>query len=152
MDKITYDDVIKRIGYFRTKANLSMREASLQLGYNPQFMSTIENKSIELKVKTLLDFCNMLEITPQDFFYMGESYNKEDKNVLDLYNNLSQDGKLLTKLFHSFQPLKPVCIMQTFFYYLNNPHNKTKFCYLAFCQILSGWSPVSLRKAPPLTG
>ena len=61
MDKITYDDVINRIGYFRTKANLSMREASLQLGYNPQFMSTIENKTIELKVKTLLDFCNMLE-------------------------------------------------------------------------------------------
>ena len=93
MDKITYDDVIKRIGYFRTKANLSMREASLQLGYNPQFMSTIENKTIELKVKTLLDFCNMLDITPQDFFYMGEHFNKEDKNVLDLYNNLSQDGK-----------------------------------------------------------
>ena len=79
---ITYDDVIKRIGYFRTKANLSMREASLQLGYNPQFMSTIENKTIELKVKTLLDFCNMLEITPQDFFYMGEHYNKEDKIVI----------------------------------------------------------------------
>ena len=48
MDKITYDDVIKRIGYFRTKANLSMREASLQLGYNPQFMSTIENQTIKL--------------------------------------------------------------------------------------------------------
>ena len=31
--------------------------------------------------------------TAQDFFYMGEHYNKEDKNVLDLYNNLSQDGK-----------------------------------------------------------
>ena len=88
MDKITYDDVIKRIGYFRTKANLSMREASLQLGYNPQFMSTIENKTIELKVKTLLDFCNMLEITPQDFFYMGDHYNKEDKNVLDLMKKL----------------------------------------------------------------
>ena len=57
-----------------------MREASLQLGYNPQFMSTIENQTIELKVKTLLDFCNMLEITPQDFFYMGDHYNKEDKN------------------------------------------------------------------------
>lgn len=93
MEKITYDEIIKRIGYFRTKANLSMREASLQLGYNPQFMSTIENKSIELKVKTLLEFCNMLEITPQDFFYLGENYNKEDKNVLDLYNNLSADGK-----------------------------------------------------------
>ncbi len=93
MDKLTYDDVIARIGYFRTKANLSMREASTRLGHNPQFMSTIENKSIELKVKTLLDFFDVVDITPQDFFYLGKGYNKEDKNVLDLYNNLSADGK-----------------------------------------------------------
>lgn len=93
MKKITYDDVVYRFGYFRTKANLSMRETSLQLGYNPQFVSTIENKSIELKVKTLLDFCDLVEITPQDFFYMGDKYNKEDKIVLDLYNNLSSDSK-----------------------------------------------------------
>lgn len=95
MGKITYDDVITRMGYFRNKANLSMREASLQLGYNPQFMSTIENKTIELKVKTLLEFCDLVDITPQDFFYMGEHYNKEDKNVLDLYNQLSSDNKQL---------------------------------------------------------
>lgn len=93
MEKLTYDDVIKRVGYFRTKAHLSMREASLQLGYNPQFMSTIENKSIELKVSTLLDFLEIVDITPQDFFYMGEHFNKEDKNVLDLYNNLSAESK-----------------------------------------------------------
>ncbi|HBB44793.1 MAG TPA: hypothetical protein DCZ34_01540 [Clostridiales bacterium] len=93
MGKITYDDVVTRIGYFRNKANLSMRETSLQLGYNPQFMSTIENKTIELKVKTLLEFCDLVDITPQDFFYMGEYFNKEDKDVLDLYNNLTSDNK-----------------------------------------------------------
>lgn len=93
MGKITYDDVVTRIGYFRNKTNLSMRETSLQLGYNPQFMSTIENKTIELKVKTLLEFCDLVDITPQDFFYMGEHFNKEDKDVLDLYNNLTSDNK-----------------------------------------------------------
>lgn len=95
MKKITYNDVIARIGYFRSKSNLSMREASLQLGYNPQFMSTIENKTIELKVKTLLDFCDLVDITPQDFFFMGENFNKEDKNILELYNHLSLDNKKL---------------------------------------------------------
>ncbi len=93
MKKVTYDDVIKRIGYFRTKTNLSLRELSGRLGYNPQFMKTIENKSIELKVKTLLDFCDVVDISIQDFFYLGENYNKEDKNVLELYNNLSADSK-----------------------------------------------------------
>ena len=56
-------------------------------------MKRIENKSVELKVSTLLEFFDIVDITPQDFFYMGEHFNKEDKNVLDLYNNLSQDGK-----------------------------------------------------------
>ncbi|MBQ7235751.1 MAG: helix-turn-helix transcriptional regulator [Clostridia bacterium] len=90
---MTYDEIINRVGFFRTKANLSLRETSVRLGYNPQFMKTIENKSIELKVRTLLDFCEVVDITPQDFFYLGEKFNKEDKDVLDLFNNLSADSK-----------------------------------------------------------
>ena len=79
MEKITYDDVITRMGYFRNKANLSMREASLQLGYNPQFMSTIENKTIELKVKTFLEFCDLVDITPQDFSIWANTITKKIK-------------------------------------------------------------------------
>lgn len=92
-NKIDYNSVINRIGYFRTRANLSARETSLRLGYSEQFMKRIENKSVELKVSTLLDFMDIVDITPQDFFYMGDHYNKDDKNVLDLYNNLSEDSK-----------------------------------------------------------
>ena len=90
---INYDEVIKRLGYFRAKANLSLRETSFRLGYNPQFMKTIENKTIELKVKTLLHFCEIVEITPQEFFYLGQEYNKDDKNVLELYGALSKENK-----------------------------------------------------------
>ena len=95
MDKITYEDVINRVGYFRNKANLSMREISVRLGYNPQFMKTIENNKVELKVKTLLDFCDIVEITPQDFFYLGNDYNKDDKQILELYSGLSKENKQL---------------------------------------------------------
>lgn len=91
--KIDYDEIIHRVGYFRTRANLSARETSLRLGYSEQFMKRIENKSVELKVSTLLDFLDIVDITPQDFFYLGTQFNKEDKNVLELYNNLSADGK-----------------------------------------------------------
>ena len=41
----------------------------------------------------MLDFLDNVEISPQDFFYMGDHYNKEDKNVLDLYNNLTAENK-----------------------------------------------------------
>ena len=53
MNKLTYDDVINRIGFFRNKANLSARETSLRLGYSEQFVKRIENKSVELKELTL---------------------------------------------------------------------------------------------------
>lgn len=88
-----YDDVLNRMGYFMNKANLSARQTSLRLGYSEQFMKRIFNKSVELKVSTLLDFLDLVEITPQDFFYLGKEYNKEDKNMLDLFNNLSNEGK-----------------------------------------------------------
>ncbi|MBE5742946.1 MAG: helix-turn-helix transcriptional regulator [Clostridiales bacterium] len=93
MKEIDYQEIINRIGFFRNKANLSMRETSARLGKNPQFMKTIENKSVELKVSTLLEFCEVVDIKPQDFFYMGTQYNKEDKEVLELYSNLTDSNK-----------------------------------------------------------
>ncbi len=93
--KMTYDEVIDRVGYFRTKANLSLRETSTRLGYNPQFMKTIENKSIELKVSTLLEFCDVVGIDIQDFFYLGKQYSTDDKHLLELFASLSDDSKKL---------------------------------------------------------
>ena len=93
MNNLTYDDVIHRLGHFRNKANLSLRETRMRLGYNPQFMKTIENKSIELKVRTLLDFCELVDITPFEFFYLGKEFNKEDREVLNLYYNLNNENK-----------------------------------------------------------
>lgn len=93
MNKITYDDIINRIGFFRNRAKLSLRETSFQLGYNAQFMKTIENKSIELKVRTLLDFCDIVNISPLDLFYLGREYNEEDKYVLDMFGNLSKESR-----------------------------------------------------------
>ena len=93
MNKLTYDDVINRIGFFRNKANLSERETSLRLGYSEQFVKRIENKSVELKVSTLLDFLDIVGITPQDFFYLGTNYNKDDKELLEAFGALSDKNK-----------------------------------------------------------
>ncbi|MDR3215912.1 MAG: hypothetical protein LBT55_00665 [Clostridiaceae bacterium] len=91
--KIDYNEVINRMGYFRSKANLSARETSFRLGYTEQFFKRIENKSVELKVCTLLDFFDVVDITPQDFFYLGKEYNKDDKNLLEAFSALSLEGK-----------------------------------------------------------
>ena len=94
-NKIDYNEIITRLGFFRNKANMSARETSLRLGYSDQFIKRIENKSVELKVSTLLNFCDVLEIDILDFFYLGKDYNKEDKNIIDLYSNLSKENKQL---------------------------------------------------------
>lgn len=91
--KIDYDEVLNRIGFFMNKANLSARATSLHLGYSEQFMKRIFNKSVELKVSTLLDFIDLVDITPQDFFYLGTSYDKNDKFMLDKFNSLSSESK-----------------------------------------------------------
>lgn len=92
-NKIDYNEIINRLGYFRTKSNLSLRETSLRLGYSEQFMKRIENKSVELKVRTLLDFCDIVNISPLDLFYLGREYNEEDKYVLDMFGNLSKESR-----------------------------------------------------------
>ena len=94
MDKtLDYDEILNRFGYFMNKANLSARALSLRLGYSEQFIKRIFNKNVELKVSTLLEIFNILDITPQDFFYLGSSYNKNDKNILEMFNNLSNESK-----------------------------------------------------------
>lgn len=92
-DNKNYDEVLNRMGYFMNKANLSARQTSLRLGFSEQFMKRIFNKSVELKVSTLLEFFDLVEITPQDFFYLGTNFNKEDKIMLDMFNSLSTDNK-----------------------------------------------------------
>lgn len=92
-DYKNYDEILNRIGFFMNKANLSARATSLRLGYTEQFMKRIFNKSVELKVSTLLDFMKLVDITPQDFFYLGSSYNKHDKEMLDMFNSLTNEEK-----------------------------------------------------------
>lgn len=91
--KIDYNEIIRRLGYFRNKANMSRRDASLKLGHGEQFMKRIENKDVQLRVTTLLEFLDLVEITPQEFFYLGTDFNRKDKELLEMINSLSNENK-----------------------------------------------------------
>ena len=93
MKKITYDDVLYRLGYFRQRANLSAREASFMLDKGELYVTRIENNKVELKVSTLLSLMDVYNISIQDFFYLGKNYNENDKNLIDLFNGLSEENK-----------------------------------------------------------
>ena len=93
MKKITYDDVLYRLDYFRQKAGMSAREASFRLDKSELFVTKIENKKIKLKVNTFLSMLDIYNVSVQDFFYLGDSYNENDKFLLDLYDGLSDENK-----------------------------------------------------------
>lgn len=91
--KMSYDDIIYRIGYFRNKNNLSAREASLQLGFSDSFINRIERKSVELKVSTLMNFMEIVNITPEEFFYYKPENYEKDKQLLEVVKSLSNENK-----------------------------------------------------------
>lgn len=91
--KISYDDIIFRIGYFRNKNNLSARVTSLQLGFSDSFVNRIERKSVELKVSTLLQFMDICNITPEEFFYYKPENYEKDKELLQIIKSLSNENK-----------------------------------------------------------
>lgn len=91
--KMSYDDILFRIGYFRNKNNLSARETSLQLGFSDSFVNRIERKNVELKVSTLLQFMELCNITPEEFFYYKPENYEKDKELLQTIKSLSNENK-----------------------------------------------------------
>lgn len=91
--EINYEEVLKRLQYFRNKNHLSARETSLRLGLSESFMNRIERNAIELKVSTLLNFMELIGITPQEFFYSKPEHYKADKELLEQICKLSFESK-----------------------------------------------------------
>ena len=88
-----YEDVIQRISFLRNKANLSQRKTSEMLGFCSDYMKTIENYKVNLKMKTFLDFCELIDIKPEEFFFYGKDYNDESKKLVEDFNKLSPANK-----------------------------------------------------------
>jgi len=92
-NELSYTEILNRMFFFMDKANLSARATSLKLGNSEAYIKRILNEGVELKVKTLMEFCEVVGITLYDFFYLGKDYNKDDKYILDMYSKLSPKNK-----------------------------------------------------------
>ena len=61
------------------------------LGHSKTYFYRIESGNIQLTLDKFLDTLDILQVTTTEFF--SSILKEEDKDVLDLYNNLSQDSK-----------------------------------------------------------
>lgn len=91
---------------YRIKHNLTQEKLSEQLGISLKYISRIENGNSGIKPKTLINYMNILDITPNTI-YGDFIQNNDTKKRLELYdkiNNLSSnDFELLYSIVNLFE-------------------------------------------------
>ena len=86
-------DILTRIGYVRSKANLSARELSQRMGMSAQYVAQLESGRIVLTVKKLLQILEICDFSIERFFSPNIEDYKIDNELKDLINSLATDKK-----------------------------------------------------------
>ncbi len=76
-------EIISRIGYFRTKAKLSQKALSIDIDMNIGYINRLESKRDFLpSMEVLLKIIEACGITEEEFFYSDIQNYQEDKHIL----------------------------------------------------------------------
>lgn len=87
---MTLNEIIDRIGYLRTRVNLSARGLSLAIDKNASYIHLLESKrNFEPSLSTLLAIIEVCGSTPEEFFYGDITQYRNDMQTLDFLKTLS---------------------------------------------------------------
>lgn len=92
-------DIIDRIGYFRTKKNLSARELSLRLDNNETYITRMEAGEFNLTIKKLLRILQECGVEPAEFFSENYASYDFDKELKNKFEQLRDNDKQLVEMF-----------------------------------------------------
>lgn len=85
-------EIINRISYFRTKANLSQRALSLDIYMNESYINKLESsKDCMPSLDTLLKIIERCGTTPEEFFYEDLQHYKRNKEFLAKIQGVPDD-------------------------------------------------------------
>ncbi len=88
------DEIIFRIGYFRTKAKLSQKALSMDIDMNCGYINRLESKRDFLpSLEALLKIIETCGITEEQFFYDELDRYEEDKRILMKIKKLSPEKR-----------------------------------------------------------
>lgn len=91
MDK---QDIIERIGYFRTKAKLSQKALSMDIDMNIGYINRLESKKDFLpSVEVLFKIIKNCGITEEEFFYSDIENYEQDKQIISKLKGLSHEKR-----------------------------------------------------------
>lgn len=86
-------EILLRIGYVRSKANLSARELSLRMGMSEQYISKLERGEFTLIMPKLLDILEICNFPIERFFAKNIDSFEVDNTLYNLISSLSDDKK-----------------------------------------------------------
>ena len=84
-------ELVRRINFFRNKANLSARELSLRINKHDTYISKLENKQFSLSLSTFFDILTVLEVTPEEFFSSNYQTYKDRLEAEKLISNMTDE-------------------------------------------------------------
>lgn len=91
MEKYTdRKDFCSRLTRLRMAKNVSARDMSLSLGLSESYINKIENEKSLPSMGTFFDICDYLDITPQEFFNMDESFPCDIAIAVEEMNHMSK--------------------------------------------------------------
>lgn len=87
---MTTEEISKRIKRLRESKGISAREMSLSMGQSASYINRIETNRMVPSVSVLLDICDYLDISVQEFF----SENEEEKDEIQRLLNKLDSSEL----------------------------------------------------------
>ncbi|MDR2201966.1 MAG: helix-turn-helix domain-containing protein [Clostridiales bacterium] len=88
------NEVINRISFLRTKANLSARALSFAIGKNDSYINHLESKrNFEPSLTTLFAIIEACGSTPEEFFYSDLQSYKLDLQLISMLKTLAPRQK-----------------------------------------------------------
>ena len=88
------NELIDRIGFIRTRANLSARKLSLEIGKTESYINRMEvAKNFAPTFETLLDILEVCNTSIHEFFYHSIPAYKQDCQIIELLKGVTPERK-----------------------------------------------------------
>lgn len=85
--------LIDRLGYLRSRANLSARGLSQRIDKSIAYIGKFDNGDFSIPAEVLLEAIEACESTPEEIFWEDISKFKEQKELITNFENLSVESK-----------------------------------------------------------
>ena len=87
-------ELISRISFIRTRANLSARKLSMEIGKTESYINRMEvAKNFAPTFDTLSDILDVCNTSIEEFFYYNIPAYKQDQQIIELLKDVNHDKK-----------------------------------------------------------